>query len=78
MNYLVFSTESDVIAANAFISAQMGYPNATTIRWGDPVQILDGRWILPAPSAIPYLSIPPCTLLPLDYNWFPPVLFGGE
>lgn len=64
MKYRVFNTEAEAIAAEAQISADMGYskpgvnaathevvPDALTVRWAVPQQITDGRWVFPSPDA---------------------------
>lgn len=64
MKYRVFQTEAEAIAAEAAISAGMGYskvgtnaktglpaPEAqVTARWAIPQQIADGRWVFPSPD----------------------------
>lgn len=63
MKYLVFDTEAEALAAEAQISAGMGFskpginaatgevvPDALTIRWAIPDQIADGRWVFPSPD----------------------------
>lgn len=59
--YLVFETEAEAITAEADISQAMGLakpgvnaatgeivPDALTIRWAVPMQIADGRWVIPS------------------------------
>lgn len=61
--YLVFATQEEAIAAEAAISNSMGFskpgvnaatgeidPNALTLCWAIPQQILDGRWVFPSPN----------------------------
>jgi hypothetical protein len=63
MKYLVFDTEQEAIAAEAAISASMGYAkpgvnaatgavvhDAPTMRWDIPQQIADGRWVFASPD----------------------------
>jgi len=63
MKYRIFDTEAEAIAAEAAISAGMGYatpginaatgevmPDVLTVRWSVPQQILDGRWVFPSPD----------------------------
>jgi hypothetical protein len=63
MKYLVFDTEAEALAAEAQISARMGYskpgvnaatgevrPDVVTVRWAIPQQIADGRWVFPSPD----------------------------
>lgn len=48
--YKVFATESEAIAAEAQISASMGFSGSITSRWSVPVQLADGRWAIPSPD----------------------------
>ena len=63
MRYLIFTTEAEAQAAEAAISAAMGLPapginaatgepdwSAMTLRWAEPRQIADGRWVIPSPD----------------------------
>jgi hypothetical protein len=63
MKYRIYNTEEEAIAAEAVISAAMGYakpgvnlatgeivPDALTLRWDVPQQIQDGRWVFPSPD----------------------------
>lgn len=63
MKYRVFNTEAEAIAAEAQISAAMGYtkpginaatgevqPDVLTVRWAVPQQITDGRWVFQSPD----------------------------
>jgi len=63
MKYRVFQTEAEAIAAEAAISAGMGYsapginaatgevqPDVLTVRWAIPQQISDGRWVFVSPD----------------------------
>lgn len=63
MKYLVFDTEAEAFAAEAQISAAMGFstpginaatgeivPEALTVRWAVPRQIADGRWVFESPD----------------------------
>lgn len=63
MKYLVFDTEAEAVAAEAQISAGMGFaspglnaatgetvPEAPTVRWAVPQQIADGRWVFQSPD----------------------------
>lgn len=65
MKYRVFNTEAEAIAAEAAISAAMGYskpgvnaatgevqPDVLTVRWAIPQQIMDGRWVFPSPDDV--------------------------
>jgi hypothetical protein len=75
MLYRVFTTESEAIAAEAVISAAMGYPkpginaatgevepDCITERWAVPQQIADGRWVFPSPDD---------EGVEADEDWFP-------
>jgi hypothetical protein len=62
MKYRVFDTESDAVAAEALVAAEIGCvkvgvnaktglpdPSAqVTERWAIPQQIADGRWVFPS------------------------------
>jgi hypothetical protein len=63
MRYRIFNTETEALAAEAAISAAMGYarpgtnaatgeivPDALTTRWAVPQQIIDCRWVFPSPD----------------------------
>ena len=63
MKYLVFETEQEAIEAESAISESMGFSkpgvnaangeidlNALTVRWAEPQQIKDGRWVIPSPD----------------------------
>jgi hypothetical protein len=63
MKYRVFTTEAEAVAAEAAISAGMGYskpginaasgevaPDVLTTCWATPQQIVDGRWVFPSPD----------------------------
>ena len=75
MKYRIFNTEAEAIAAEAAISASMGYAkpgvnaatgevvsDVLTVRWAIPQQIQDGRWVFPSPDddGVDY-----------DETWFP-------
>jgi hypothetical protein len=75
MKYRIFETEEEAIAAEAAISAAMGYakpginaatgevvPDAITTRWAVPQQIQDGRWVFVSPDNVGEEA---------DANWFP-------
>lgn len=47
--HLVFNTEAQAIAAEAQISASMGFTGSITSRWDIPRQCADGRWIIAKP-----------------------------
>lgn len=47
--HLVFDTEAEAIAAEAQISADMGFTGSITARWDIPRETDDGRWILAKP-----------------------------
>jgi hypothetical protein len=62
--YRVYDTEAEALAAEAAISAALGYPasgtnaatgeeepEVVTVRWAVPQQIVDGRWVFPSPDA---------------------------
>ena len=78
MKYRIFTTEAEAIAAEAAISAGMGYsnpginaasgevvPDALTICWAIPQQITDGRWVFPSPDN---------EGVEADEDWWPAVL----
>lgn len=44
--HLVFDTEAEAIAAEAQISADMGFTGSITERWDVPRETDDGRWII--------------------------------
>jgi hypothetical protein len=64
MKYRAFDTESDAVAAEALVAAEIGCvkvgvnartglpdPAAqATERWAAPQQIADGRWVFPSPD----------------------------
>jgi hypothetical protein len=64
MKYRAFDTESDAVAAEALVAAEIGCvkvginaktglpdPSAqATERWAVPQQIADGRWVFPSPD----------------------------
>ena len=63
MKYLIFDTEAEALAAEAQISAEIGYskpginaatgevvPDVLTTRWAAPQQIADGRWVFESPN----------------------------
>lgn len=63
MRWLIYMTEAEAVTAEAAISAAMGLPrpgtnaatgepdyDAMTLRWAEPRQIVDGRWIIPSPD----------------------------
>ena len=63
MKYLVFLTEQEALEAEAAISESRGFSkpgvnaatgeidlNALTVRWAEPQQIKDGRWVIPSPD----------------------------
>ena len=72
MDYLVFTTEADALAAEQYIAtagsapivgtnAQTGAPvptKQTTDRWAVPVQRLDGKWVFPRVPAELYAHMP--------------------
>jgi hypothetical protein len=77
VKYRIFDTEAQAVAAEAAISASMGYskpginartgevvPNALTVRWAIPQQIADGRWVFPSPDD---------TGVEADPGWWPAV-----
>ena len=63
MKYLVFETEQEAIQAESAISEFMGFSklginaatglidhDVLTVKWAEPQQIKDGRWVIPSPD----------------------------
>lgn len=79
MKFYVFDDLESAIAAEAEISAMLGYPSipvnaangqpvtgAVTERWAEPMQRADGKWVFPeAPVALPGFP-----LEEYDGSWF--------